>query len=102
MTKFMAAVVQNAICLKVREFKNETGMAQEQLAREDERADSFKAWNARLCGRKAMSLQDIAMLMTIVPGALPAEVDIQVFLDVALGKTDPPADWAWPDTSVAV
>lgn len=101
-TKFGAAVVQSAICLHTRMFKNEIGMAQEQLARHDSRPDSFKAWNARLCGRRAMTLQDIAVLLSIVPGAFPGEAQIRDFLQVTTGEAGPPLGWRWPDTSAAL
>jgi hypothetical protein len=98
MTKFQAAVIQNAICVSVRKFKNEKGIAQEVLAREDKRSDSLKKWNARLCGRQPLSLQDIAVLMTVVAGALPTEAELSIFLQVAMGQIEPPPGWDRPDT----
>lgn len=95
-TRFQAAVVQNAICVHVRQHKNAKGIAQEAIARFDKRADAFKAWNARLCGRRAMSLQDLAVLITFLDGALPAEDEIRAFIEVAEGA-EPPSNWTWPD-----
>lgn len=96
LTRFRAAVVQNAICVHVRQHKNATGMAQEAIAREDLRADAFKAWNARLCGRRSMTFQDLAVLIKFLDGSLPAEDEIRAFIDVAEGAPPEP-NWPWPD-----
>lgn len=104
--KFRAAVMQNAICLFVRTAKNlpqygpdgDRVLTQEQLARLDDRPDSQKRWNARLCGRANLTTSDIATLMRILPDALPDEREIRVFLDVAEKRIPRPPWWDWPDT----
>lgn len=70
-SKFRAAVMQNAIVLAVREHKNLKGVPQEELARRDRRADALKMWNARLCGRANLTAQDMATLTMLLPGAMP-------------------------------
>lgn len=45
---FRAAVVQHAMAVAVRRYKNERGWTQERLAREDGRPDAPNKWNARL------------------------------------------------------
>lgn len=106
MAKFRSAVMQSAICLFVREAKNaekfgpdgNERLTQEQLARLDPRPDTQKRWNARLCGRANLTTFDMATLMVILPGSMPSERDIKVFLDVAEKRIEPPTGWAWPDS----
>lgn len=98
-SKFRAAVMQNVIVLQVREFKNLKGIPQEALARRDQRADSLKMWNARLCGRANLTTQDMATLMMLLPGMLPAEETLRVFIDVAEGTVARPEFWSFPDSS---
>ena len=99
MSKFRAAVMQNVIVLAVRDFKNLKGVPQEELARRDARTDAMKMWNARLCGRANLTAQDIATLMMVLPGAMPAEETVRVFIDVAEGTVPRPKFWDYPDTS---
>lgn len=98
-SKFRAAVMQNAIALAVRDFKNLKGVAQEELARRDARADAMKAWNARLCGRVNLTAQDMATLMMVLPGAMPSEEAVRTFIEVAEGTVPHPKFWDFPDTS---
>ncbi|MEO9322284.1 hypothetical protein ABFT23_02260 [Nocardioides sp. C4-1] len=100
-SKFRAAVMQNAIALSVRGFKNTSEVGQEDLARLDLRSDSMNMWNARLCGRANLSTQDIAALTVLLPGALPGEEAIRVFISVAEGSVARPKFWDFPDTSKA-
>lgn len=98
-SKFRAAVMQNAVVLAVREFKNLKGVPQEELARRDRRADSLKMWNARLCGRANLTTQDMATLMMLLPGAMPSEEAVRMFIDVAEGTVERPKFWDYPDSS---
>ena len=100
-SKFRAAVMQNAIVLAVRGFKNLKGVPQEELARLDLRSDSMNMWNARLCGRANLTTQDIATLTVVLPGALPGEEAIRVLIDVAEGTMPRPKFWNFPDSSKA-
>ncbi len=100
-SKFRAAVMQNAIVLAVRGHKNVEGVGQEGLARLDLRSDSMNMWNARLCGRANLTTQDIATLTMVLPGALPAEEAIRVMINVAEGTVPRPKFWDFPDTSKA-
>lgn len=97
--KFRAAVMQNAIVLAVREHKNLEGVAQEELARRDQRSDAMKMWNARLCGRANLTPQDMATLLMLLPGAMPSEETMRVFIDVAEGTVPRPKFWNFPDSS---
>lgn len=91
--------MQNAVVLAVREFKNLKGVPQEELARRDRRADSLKMWNARLCGRANLTTQDMATLMMLLPGAMPSEEAVRMFIDVAEGTVERPKFWDYPDSS---
>lgn len=97
-SKFRAAVMQNAIVLSVRGFKNLKGVAQEDLARRDLRSDASRMWNARLCGRTTLTAQDIATLMVLLPGAMPSEEAMRTLIDVAEGTMPRPKFWDFPDT----
>lgn len=98
-SKFRAAVMQNAVVLAVRQFKNLKGIPQEELARRDRRADSLKMWNARLCGRANLTAQDLATLMMLLPGVMPSEESVRVFIGVAEGTVARPKFWDYPDSS---
>jgi hypothetical protein len=106
LAKFRASVMQNAICVHVRQAKNlrqygddgNATLTQKQLAALDPRPDTQKRWNARLCGRANLTTADIATLMVILPGALPNERTIKTFLDVAEKKIARPAGWPLPDS----
>jgi hypothetical protein len=103
--KFRAAVMQHVICLHVRKAKNEftfgpdgeQRLTQEQLALLDPRPDTQKRWNARLCGRANLTTADIATLMVILPGAMPSEEEVKMFMDIVEKRIDPPTWWRWPD-----
>lgn len=97
-SKFRAAVMQNAVALAVRSFKNVNGVPQEELARRDARADAMKMWNARLCGRANLTMQDMATLMVVLPGAMPDEAGIRIMIDVAEGTRPRPRFWDFPDS----
>lgn len=98
-SKFRAAVMQNAICVSVRSHKELHGIAQETLARRDARSDAAKMWNARLCGRANLTAQDMATLMMILPGVMPHEDVVRRLIDVAEGTIEPPKFWIFPDSS---
>lgn len=98
--QFRAAVMQNAICLFVREHKEASKTPQRELASRDGRYTALDMWNARLNGRENLTISDIATLITVMPGAMPHEAEIKEFIDVAEGKP-PPAGWRWRDTSTA-
>lgn len=103
--KFRAAVMQHVIALHVRKAKNEftfgpdgeQRLTQEQLAKLDPRPDTQKRWNARLCGRANLTTADIAQLMVILPGAMPSEEEVKMFMDIAEKRIEPPTWWRWPD-----
>ncbi|GIM63354.1 hypothetical protein Pve01_80230 [Planomonospora venezuelensis] len=103
--KFRAAVFQNVICLHVRKAKNEFSfgpdgeqrLTQEQLAKLDPRPDTQKRWNARLCGRANLTTADMAQLMVILPGAMPSEEEVKMFIDIAEKRIERPDWWRWPD-----
>lgn len=93
---FRAAVVQHAVAVTVRRFKNAhkpDPITQDDLGRMDFRQDAANHWNRRLNGREAMSLRDVAWLMSKLPGAMPSESDIQVWLNVAEKKEPRPSNW---------
>lgn len=100
-SKFRAAVMQNVIAVHVRGFKNLKGVAQEELARRDNRADSMRMWNARLCGRANLTAQDMATLVMVLPGAMPDEDAIGTFIKVAEGTMARPKFWDYPDSSAS-
>jgi hypothetical protein len=100
-SKFRAAVMQNVIVLAVREHKSLQGLPQEALGRRDLRSDSMNMWNARLCGRANLTMQDMATLMMVLPGAMPGEESVRLFIDVAEGTVPRPKFWDYPDSSQA-
>lgn len=102
LSKFRAAVMQNVICVAVREYKFDKGIAQEVLSRTDQRADSANMWNARLCGRANLTMQDLATLIRHWPEAIPDAMNIERFLAVAEGRMAPPRYWPFPDTAAAL
>lgn len=96
--QFRAAVMQNVICIFVREHKEASKTPQRELASRDGRYTALDMWNARLNGRENLTISDIATLIAVLPGAMPHEEDIQEFINVAEGNP-PPSGWKWPDTS---
>lgn len=96
--QFRAAVMQNAIAVHVREFKNGVAMRRTGLAALDDRLGSKDLWDARLNGIENLTTADIATLLTVLPDAVPDPTFIARFLDVAAGGP-PPKDWDYPDTS---
>lgn len=99
--QFRAAVMQNAIAVHVREFKNGIAMRRTGLAALDERLDSLDLWDARLNGHENLTTQDIATLVTVLPDAMPDAMFIRRFLSVAEGEPRPNVEWDYPDTSAA-
>lgn len=97
-SKFRAAVMQNAVALSVRGFKNLKGVPQDELAGRDRRADAARMWNARLCGRVNLTAQDMATLMVILPGAMPSEEMVARLIEVAEGRVARPKFWDFPDS----
>ena len=97
--QFRAAVMQNAIALYVREFKNGAVLRRTGLAALDQRLDSLDLWDARLNGHENLTMQDIATLITVLPGAMPDPSWISDFLTVAGGDI-PPQGWRFPDTFI--
>lgn len=99
--QFRAAVMQNAIALHVREFKNGAliAMTRSELAALDGRPNSLDLWDARLNGHENLNVQDIATLITVLPGAMPDPDWISDFLKVADGDI-PPRGWRFPDTFI--
>lgn len=98
MAQFRAAVMQNAIAVHVREFKNGIAMRRTGLVGEDKRLNAGDLWDARLNGHENLTTSDIATLLTILPESLPDTHFISVFLSVAEGGPIP-EDWEYPDTS---
>lgn len=95
--QYRAAVIQNAIAVHVREFKNGALMSRRALAQLDYRAYSWDLWNARLNGTENLTPADLATLMATLPDALPDKTFILNFLRVAEGGPRPD-DWPYPDT----
>lgn len=103
---FREAVVQSTICLHVRLAKN--SMQHPSLPKKsfplaaltalDKRSPNTNFWQAKLTGLAAMTLEDLATLVDLLPGCLPPEHDLKTFLDVAQKRIPPPPDWGWPDT----
>lgn len=98
--QFRAAVMQNAVAVHVREFKNGIALRRTGLAALDVRLDSLDLWDARLNGHENLTTSDIATLLTVLPDAMPAPDFIATFLAVAEGGPPPP-DWPFVDTSAA-
>lgn len=105
--EFGAAVMQNAICVHVRSFKNSmpdkdkpgtTGVTQNKFASLDNRPHSADKWQKRLTGQRILTMPDVLMIVEHLPGALPSDDEIRVFLDVAYKRISPPPGWRWPDT----
>ncbi|MDQ3525356.1 MAG: hypothetical protein M3451_09920, partial [Chloroflexota bacterium] len=99
--QFRAAVMQNAIAVHVREFKNGVAMRRTGLAALDDRLDAVDLWDARLNGHENLTTQDIATLLTVLPDAMPDPTFIATFLAVAQGAPPPPG-WEYDDTSTAL
>lgn len=98
---FRAAVIQNAYSLHLRSYKNahKPIVTRQRLGEIDRRPDSERKWTGRLTGTSAWDLDDTAVVLQHFPGALPDWRIVQVFLDVATGVRNPPANWPWPDTA---
>lgn len=96
--EFRAGVVQHAIAISVRRYKNSQEITQDDLGRLDTRPDATNKWNARLNGRINMTLKDIAVLIRFLPSGLPPEAEIQILLDVVEHKRPPPPGWLEIDT----
>lgn len=96
--QFRAAVVQNAICVYAREFKNGIAMRRTALVAMDDRLDAGDLWDARLNGNENLTMSDLATLLRVLPDAVPDSYFIARFLDVAEGGPRP-HDWPYPDTS---
>jgi hypothetical protein len=97
---FRSAVVQHAIAISVRRYKNEKGWTQERLAEMDGRwPDTGTArWNERLNGRTSLTMRDVSVILRLLPGALPSEAHVQRLLAVAEKATNPPPNWDEVDT----
>lgn len=95
--QYRAAVIQNAICVHVREFKNGQLMTRRALSALDYRAYAWDIWNARLNGTENLTTADLATLLAVLPDALPSQEFILDFLRVAEGGPRP-EDWPYPDT----
>lgn len=95
--QYRAAVIQNAIAVHVREFKNGEAMSRRGLSQLDYRAYSLDIWNARLNGTENLTTADVATLMGVLPDALPEKEYILNFLQVAEGGPRP-TDWPYVDT----
>ena len=96
--QFRAAVMQNAIAVYAREFKNGVAMRRTGLAALDDRLNSTDLWDARLNGNENMTTSDIATLLTVLPDAVPDPTFIANFIRVAEGWPRP-REWPYPDTS---
>lgn len=100
---FRAAVVQHAIAVSVRRWKNAHGkMTQDQLATLD-KADGRPGsnvieWNARLNGRRTITLADIAVIIRHLPEAMPTEDFISTLLRVAEKEMPRPTWWSEVDS----
>lgn len=98
--------MQSVICLWVRQAKNALphpalpgqSFPLQALADRDQRSSHTNFWQSKLTGLTAITVQDIATLTEILPGALPPEREIHVFLEVAQKRIAPPSDWGWPDS----
>ena len=95
--QYRAAVIQNAIAVHAREYKNGAFLSRQTLADLDYRAYSWDIWNARLNGTENLTTADIATLMAVLPEALPSNEFILDFLQVAQGGPRP-EDWPYADT----
>lgn len=98
MAQFRAAVMQCAVAVYVREFKNGIAMRRSGLAALDHRLDSTDLWDARLNGHENLTTADLATLLTVLPGAVPDPTFLANFMAVAEGGPRPRA-WDYPDTS---
>lgn len=98
MAQFRAAVMQNAIAVHARNFKNGIALRRTGLAALDDRLDSLDLWDARLNGHENLTTQDIATLLSVLPELVPEPSFIAHFLAVAEGEPPPP-DWDYKDTS---
>ena len=97
---FRSAVIQHAIAISVRRYKNEKGWTQERLAEMDGRwPDTGTArWNERLNGRTSLTMRDVSVILRLLPGALPSEAHVQRLLAVAEKATNPAPNWDEVDT----
>lgn len=103
---FREAVVQNVICLHVRQAKNlrphprleGRSFPLKALVELDGRSPNENFWQSKLTGLAAMTLEDVATLVDVLDGSLPMESEFKTFLDVAQKRTPPPPGWGWPDT----
>lgn len=91
--EFRAAVMQHAIAISVRRYKNGAGLTQEALGDLDGRPDARNKWNARLNGRINMTMKDMATLVAILPGAMPTEAKMRTLLRVAEHQETRPRGW---------
>lgn len=91
-------MVQHAIAISARRYKNFQRITQDALGRLDSRPDATNKWNARLNGRINMTMKDIAVLIKFLPESMPPEADIQTLLGVAEHGMTPPSGWAEIDT----
>lgn len=95
--EFRAAVVQHAIAISVRRYKNNHGVTQHDLAQQDDRRQESLKWNSRLNGRHGLTLTDLTVILRVLPGAMPSEGSIRRLLKVAQGAPRP-AGWTEVDT----
>lgn len=97
---FRAAVIQHAVAVSVRDYKNKKGWTQERLAEEDGRwgLTGTARWNERLNGRTRLTMRDLSVIMRLLPGALPRERDVQTLLAIAEKHRQPPLGWDKVDT----
>jgi hypothetical protein len=97
---FRSAVIQHAIAISVRRYKNKMGWTQERLADLDGRwPDTGTArWNERLNGRTRLTMRDVSVIMRLLPGAMPSEKQVQTLLAVAEKRQPPPPRWRERDT----
>lgn len=98
MDEFRAAVLHHAIAVSVRRYKNDQGITQEALAKRDDRPDAVRKWNARLNGRIGLTMKDLAVLVQVLPGAMPSEATVRQLLSVAEKRATPPQDWTESDS----
>ncbi len=102
---FRTALVHHAYAIRILRFKNghlqhgsNKTITQRWLAERDTRdGDALNAWNARLNGRRNLSMQDIALLHTHLPDCLPNQQFIDDLLAVVEHGCAPPPGWNEPD-----
>lgn len=82
--RFLAAVTQNAIVVHARMYKNLKGYTRAKLAKDDGRNDySANAWDKKFNGRAVLTATDIAVLISILPGAMPDADYVKEFIDAS-------------------